>query len=88
MGVPRNSNFTNYTALGLTGESETINSQVITGYQADGNGNLTVCTSTAVPTNGGLGYAIGCLCTVVNASSGTAYVNKGSATSCLFTLIV
>lgn len=88
MGYPRNSDYTDYTAVGQVGSKETINGQVITGYETDGNGNLLACLSAVAITNGGAGYAPGCQATVTNGTTATAYVNKGSATSCLFTLIV
>lgn len=89
MAVPRNSNYTVYTAVQNTGSTETINSQTITGILADGNGDLLFVTGTAVPTNGGSGYAKGCIFidTDVAAGTGAVYLNKGTNTSCTFGLV-
>jgi len=89
MASPRNSNYTVYTAVGTTGENETVNSQVITGYLTDGNGNLLFCAGTATITDGGAGYAPGCEFILTNATVGSpcVYLNKGSSTSSKFTLV-
>lgn len=89
MAVPRNSNFTVYTADQATGETETINSQSIVGLFADGNGDLLMATGTALVTDGGTGYAKGCQFILSNATTGSpcVYLNKGSRTSCQFTLV-
>lgn len=89
MAVPRNSNFTVYTALQLTGEAETINSVAVTGLMADGNGNLLMATGTTVPTDGSSGYAKGCLFIDTDVATGTTglYCNKGTTTSSQFTAV-
>lgn len=89
MAVPRNSQFTVYTSIQNTGETETINSQAVIGYQADTNGDLLLATGTALVTDGGTGYAKGCQFILTNATTGSpcVYLNKGSRTSCAFTLV-
>lgn len=89
MAVPRNSNYTVYTADQATGASESINSQTVTGYWADTNGDLLLVTGTALVTDGGSGYAKGCQFILTNATTGSpcVYFNKGSRTSCTFTLV-
>lgn len=89
MAVPRNSNFTVYTALQATGEAETINSVAVTGILADGNGDLLMATGTTVPTDGSSGYAKGCLFIDTDVATGTTGLNcnKGTKTSCQFTAV-
>jgi hypothetical protein len=89
MAVPRNSNYTVYTALQGTGANETINSIAVIGYLADKDGNLLIATGTTVPTNGSAGYAKGCMFidTDVGAGTGATYLNKGTTTSSNFTLV-
>lgn len=89
MATPRNSNYTVYTAVQGTGANETINSESVTGYLADNNGDLLICTGTVAISNGGSGYAKGCLYikTDVVAGTGALYANKGTNTACEFTLV-
>lgn len=89
MPVPRNSNYTVYTAEQGTGAVELINSQSITGYLADSNGDLLLCTGTVTVTGGGTGFAKGCIYikTDVVAGTGGTYLNKGTNLSCNFTLV-
>jgi hypothetical protein len=89
MAQPRNSNYTVFTAEQGSGAVETINSQTITGYLADTNGDLLLCTGTTVPTNGGTGYAKGCLFIDTDVGTGTTGLNcnKGTNTSCAFTAV-
>ncbi len=80
MAVPRNSNYTVYTALQSKGAAETVNSIAITGLLADANGNILWCTGATVPTDGSAGYSAGGL------FSGTTilWVNAGTATVSAF----
>lgn len=89
MATPRNSNYTVYTAMQGSGAAETINSQSIVGYLADSNGDLLLCTGTAVPTDGGSGYAKGCLFIDTDVATGTTGLNcnKGTNTACAFTAV-
>ena len=89
MATPRNSNFTVYTAVQSAGETETINSQSVTGILADGNGDLFISTGTALVTDGSSGYSKGGLFSLINATAGSAclYCNEGSRTSSKFTLV-
>ncbi len=89
MSQPRNSNYTVFTAMQGSGADETINSVAITGYLADNNGDLLICTGTTVPTNGSTGYAKGCLFIDTDVATGTTGLNcnKGTNTSCAFTAV-
>jgi hypothetical protein len=89
MAVPRNSNFTVYNDVQLVGSSETINSQAVTPLLADPNGDLLMVQGTALVTDGGTGYAKGCQFILTNATTGSpcVYLNKGTKTSCTFTLV-
>lgn len=89
MAVPRNSDYTVYTALQATGSAETINSIAITGVLVDGNGDLLMATGTTVPTDGSSGYAKGCLFIDTDVATGTTglYCNKGTKTSSQFTAV-
>ena len=87
--VPRTSNQTVFTSLQTTGGVESINSQTITVLLCDGNGDILLCTGTAVPTDGGTGYAKGCLFIDTDVATGTTGLNcnKGTNTSCAFTAV-
>jgi hypothetical protein len=89
MANPRNGDFTGYNAIQLAGESETINSQAVTGLLADSNGDLLICTGIVTITDGGTGFAKGCLYIDTDVATGTTglYCNKGTNTSCQFTAV-
>ena len=89
MSAPRNSYFTDYNSIQLEGESETINSQAITGLLSDGNGDLLLCTGVVTITDASTGYAKGCLYIKTDVATGTGglYCNKGTKTSSAFTLV-
>jgi len=55
----------------------------------DGLGNVLLATGTTVPTNTTAGYAKGCLFIDTNVAGGTGglYCNKGTKTSCTFSLV-
>lgn len=89
MAQPRNSDYTVYDGMQGSGATETINSQAITGYLADTAGDLLLCTGLVVPTDGGTGYAKGCLFIDTDVATGTTGLNcnKGTRTSCAFTAV-
>lgn len=87
--LPKNADYTVYTALQAPGSSETINSVAITGILADGNNNLLIATGLTVPTAGSSGFAKGCLFIDTDVATGTTGLNcnKGTASSCQFTAV-
>lgn len=89
MAVPRNSQTTVYTVLQPTGATFAINSQMITQLLCDGNGDLLLCSGTVLVTDGGTGFAKGCMYIKTDVATGTGgnYLNKGTRTSCQFTLV-
>lgn len=89
MANPRNGYFTGFNSLQLAGESETINSQAITGLITDNNGDLLLCTGTVTVTDGSTGYAKACLYIKTDVATGTGglYSNKGTNTASAFTLV-
>jgi hypothetical protein len=89
MATPRGSQYTVYTAMQYSGHTATINSQTITPYVADQNGDLLLCTGTVLVTDGGTGFAKGCQYIKTDVATGTGgmYLNKGTNTSCQFTLV-
>lgn len=89
MAVPRSSNYTVFTANQFSGHLATINSQVFTPYMADQNGDILLCTGTVLVTDGGTGFAKGCQYIKTDVATGTGgmYLNKGTNTSCQFTLV-
>ncbi len=82
-------NKTNLDALQLKGVDIVLNSQTIKVYQTDTNGDIVFCTGTALITDSGSGYAKGCEFIKTNVAGGTGgvYLNKGTNTSCQFTLV-
>ena len=51
----------------------------------DGRNNIVFLVGTTVPTEGGAGYATGCLFIHTDGGAGTAlYCNEGTSTSCDF----
>lgn len=74
--------------LQLLGAVRTINSQSIRVVEEDENGKVTRCRGTVTVTDGGAGYAVGCLYFKTDGSIGSvAYINEGSTTSCDFNVI-
>ena len=88
MALPRNSNYTVYTALQASGASETVNSVAIVGLLADPNGDIVIAQGVTVPTDGSAGYAKGgiFLKTDVVTGTGGTYLNKGTNLASAFTL--
>ena len=74
-------------ALKLTGEKKTIGAEVIWALEYNNENLISRCHGTTVPTDGGAGYAVGCLFTDDDGTTGaTVYANEGSATSCDFNI--
>jgi len=71
-----------------SGALETINSQAITVYLADNNGDILLCSGIVTITDGSTGYAKGgiYLKTDVTTGTGGTYLNKGTNTASAFTL--
>lgn len=89
MPIPRSYAYTVYTAIQYSGHTVVTNSQSIMPYTADSNGDYLLVTGTATVTDGGTGFAKGCTFLLTNATAGSpcVYFNKGSNTSCQFTLV-
>lgn len=89
MAVPRNDQYTSYTAVQPTGATQVIGTETVVGLLADGNGDLIYATGTSTPTDANTGYAKGCLFVDTNVATGTTglYCNKGTNTSCVFSAI-
>lgn len=73
----------------LIGNAETVNSQSITVLEKDSNGDILRCTGTVTVSDGGSGYAKGCIYIKTNVSAGSTgiYENVGTNTSCNFDTI-
>lgn len=58
-------------------------------YLRDENGDKLFCSGTTVPTDTTTGYAKACLFIDTNVGTGTGslYLNKGTKTSCVFSLV-
>lgn len=86
--IPKGSGFS---PVRLKGKDVTINSQTITVLARDGSSSANVlwCTGTVTVTDGGAGYAKGCLYIKTDVSTGTSglYKNDGTTSSCDFNLI-
>ncbi len=89
MAVPRNSNFTVYTALQTSGATEKVGAETVTPILADGNGDILIAQGTTVPTDATAGYAKGCLFIDTDVATGTTGLNcnKGTNLSCQFTAV-
>jgi hypothetical protein len=85
----RNDKYTGYNAVQLDGGKETINSQAIVGLLSNSVTDLLFCYGTVIITDGGTGYAKGCLYIKTDVATGTTglYCNKGTNTSCQFTAV-
>lgn len=73
----------------LLGASVTINSQVVSVNLRDASGNVLHCSGTVTVTDGGAGYAKGCLYIKTDVAAGTSglYVNVGTTAACNFDLV-
>jgi len=89
MSKPRNHNFTVLNALQLDAKAETIDSVVVYPMLATNNGDVMLAYGTTVPTDGGSGYAKGCLFIDTDVATGTTGLNcnKGTNSSCAFTAV-
>ena len=68
------------------GHAQTINSQTITVTEIDAAGLVKEAHGTSVITDGGAGYAKGCVYTKTDAGGDGLYENIGTSSSCNFTL--
>lgn len=71
----------------LRGRTVTINSQDIEVLDRDdtSTGYVRYCSGTVTITDGGAGYAVGCIYVKTNGSAGTVlYINEGTTSSCDF----
>lgn len=73
----------------LLGASVTINSQEVSVNLRDASGNVLHCSGTVTVTDGGAGYAKGCLYIKTDVAAGTSglYVNVGTTAACDFDLV-
>lgn len=73
----------------LLGASVTINSQAISVNLRDSAGLVLHCSGAVTVTDGGAGYAKGCLYIKTDAADGTSglYVNVGTTAACNFDLV-
>jgi hypothetical protein len=73
----------------IDGRDETINSIAVTVNLRNANGDILHCEGLTKPTDGSTGYAKGCIFIDTDVAGGTGafYVNKGTKTSCTFTLV-
>lgn len=71
------------------GKSQTVNSQTITVLGLNNAGDITSANGTVAVTDGGAGYAKGCLYTKTNAtiSQSAVFQNIGSSNTCQFVVI-
>lgn len=76
-------------AISIGGESRQIGTPVVTILEVDASENVSRAKGTTVPSDGDRGYAVGCIFTDTDASSGSiVYINEGSATSADFNALV
>ena len=75
--------------LQYSGDQATVNSQDITIYSQDENGDVLLAVGTATISDGASGYAKGCLYIDTDVGAGTTgiYENVGTTTSCNFDTI-
>ncbi len=75
--------------LKVLGTVRTINSQSIRVNMEDLNGDVLHCSGTVNITDGGAGYAKGCVYIKTDVVSGTSglYNNKGTNLSCAFAVV-
>ena len=89
MAIPRDSNCTVYNAVQLAGDSVKIGAESFTVNLVDANGDILHAQGLTVPTDGGAGFAKGCLFIDTDVSTGTTGLNcnKGTNLSCAFTAV-
>ena len=52
---------THFTSVGMAGQTVVIGSETVIVYLRDNDDNILMCEGTTPPTDGGAGYAKGCL---------------------------
>jgi trimeric autotransporter adhesin len=90
MAAPSSSGegITHVTSLGVDGLDWTVGSQSFKVTRLDPNGRIMECIGTTKPSNGGAGFAVGCIFVHSDGTTNTAlYINEGSVTSCTFNAI-
>ena len=80
---------TNLNVLALDGQTTTVGAETIKILMVDSIGDILMATGTTVPTNATTGYAKSAifLDTDVGSGTGSMYLNKGTNTSCIFSLV-
>lgn len=75
--------------LKVLGTVRTINSQSIRVNMEDRNGDVLHCSGTVTVTDGGAGYAKGCVYIKTDVVTGTSglYNNKGTNLACAFVVV-
>lgn len=85
----QNAKMTNYDGVQLDGITEVVGAETITVLLANPAGLILWATGTTIPTSTTAGYAKGALFIDTDVAGGTGglYCNKGTTTSCSFTLV-
>jgi len=75
--------------FGLDGRAETAGGQSVRVYMRDAAGFILFATGTTIPTATSAGFAKGCIFIDTDVAGGTGgtYLNKGTTSSCSFTLV-
>lgn len=85
MGVNRKRGTLAPDQIQIIGQTTTINSQSVVVTARNATGKVSDCYGTVTITDGGAGYAKGCIYTKTDGSGGTTFfINEGSTSSCDF----
>ena len=74
---------------GMDGYAETAGGQAVRVFIRDEAGKILLCTGTTKPTDASAGFAKGCIFIDTDVAGGTGgvYLNKGTTSSCTFSLV-
>ncbi len=88
MATPRNG-ATNYNVVQFDGQAGLVGTESVTALMCDTNGDVLFCTGLTVPSNAQTGFSKSAIFIDTDVASGTGsmYLNKGTKTSCIFTLV-
>ena len=74
---------------GLDGRAETAGGQSVRVFMRDEAGKILFCTGLTKPTDAAAGFAKGCIFIDTDVATGTGgmYLNKGTTSACVFSLV-
>lgn len=89
MAINPQKSSTGYNSIQFNPQTGIVGTESVASLMFDNNGDCLFATGLTIPSNGDTGFAKGCIFIQTNVASGTGGVNlnKGTNTSCIFSLV-